>query len=59
MRQKFIKKCGSFFITKREQNVLQNASMLLKNAASITKCIDFITEHGRYCKTRRLLQNAA
>ena len=45
-----------FLITKREQNVLQNAaafllqneSMLLQNVASITKCIDFITECGRY-----------
>ena len=54
-----------FLITKREQNglqntaasLLQNASMLLQNVASITKCINFITERGRYYKTRQLLQN--
>ena len=56
-----------FLITKREQNglqnaaasLLQNASMLLQNVASIAKCIDFITESGRYYKTRQLLQNTS
>ena len=51
---------ASFFITKRGQNVLQNAAasllknawMLLQNVASITKCIDF------YYRMLQVLQNA-
>ena len=38
---------------------LQNASILLQNAAGITKRVNFITKCGRYYKMRHLLQNGA
>ena len=49
MRQKFITKCVSFFITQ---------CVLLQNATVITKCDDFITKCKSYYKMRHLLQIA-
>ena len=48
-----ITKCYSF-ITKYE--VLQSATVLLKNMTGITKCYSFITKYDRYYKVRRLLK---
>ena len=50
----------AFFIAKRGQNALQNAtafllqntSMLSQNAAASTKCVVFIINRDRYYKTR-------
>ena len=47
-----ITKCDTYFITKRDRSLLQNASgfllqnatVLLQNATIITKCDDFITK---------------
>ena len=56
---KIITKRGSFLITKRSKTLLQNALILLQNAAGITKRVDSIKKCGRYYKTRHLLQNGA
>ena len=61
-----ITKCESYFITKCDISLLQNASgfslqnaaVLLQNATVITKCDDFITKYNSYYKMRRLLQIA-
>ena len=61
-----ITKCYSYFITKCDISLLQNASgfllqnatVLLQNATVITKCDDFITKCDSYYKMRRLLQIA-
>ena len=59
-----ITKCDSYFVTKRDRSLLQNASgfllqnatVLLQNATVITKCDDFITKSDSYYKMQRLLQ---
>ena len=43
----FITKCNSYFITKYDRSLLQNATVLLKNATVITNCDDFITRYDR------------
>ena len=61
-----ITKCGSYFITKCDRSLLQNASdfliqnatVLLQNATVITKCDDFIAKCDSYYKMRRSLQIA-
>ena len=54
-----ITKCVSYFITKCDRSLLQNASgFLLQNATVITNCNDFITKCDSYYKMRRLLQTA-
>ena len=61
-----ITKCDSYFITKYDRNLLQNAlgfllqnvSVLLQNATVITNCDDFVTKCDSYYKMRRLLQTA-
>ena len=54
-----ITKCDSYFITKPDRSLLQNASgSLLQNPTVITKCDDFITKCDSYYKMRRLLQIA-
>ena len=54
-----ISKCDSYFITKYDKSLLQNASVfLLQNVTVISKCDDFITNCDKYYKMRRLLQNA-
>ena len=66
MRQKFITKYDTYFITKCGgsllQNtsglLLQNATFLLQNATVITNCNNFITKCHSYYKMRRLLQIA-
>ena len=58
-----IAKCDSYFFTKYDKSLLQNASDLLlqketvslQNVAVITKCDDFITKCKSY-KIPRLLQ---
>ena len=58
-----ITKCDSYFITKRDRSLLQNASgfllqnatVLLQNVTVITNCDDFITKCGSYYKMQRLL----
>ena len=46
--------CGSCFITKRDKGLLQNAShILLQNATIITKFVEFITKWDSYYKMRR------
>ena len=62
-----ITKCDSYFIKKRDRNLLQNvsafllqnATVLLENASVITKCNNFITKCDSYYKMRRLLQNTS
>ena len=50
-----IKKCGRYFITKCDKNLLQNASgFLLQNLVVITKCDGFIARCESYHKMRRL-----
>ena len=64
MRQKFITNYGSYFITKCDKSLLQNASgsllenatVLLQNVTVITNCDNFITKCDSYYKMRRLLQ---
>ena len=52
-------KCDSYFITKCNKDLLQNASgFLLQNARVITKCGNFITKRDNYYKMQRLLQIA-
>ena len=54
-----ITKCGSYFITKCDRSLLQNASgFLLQISTIITNCNNFITKSNRYYKTRRLLEIA-
>ena len=61
-----ITKYDSYFITKRDRSLLQNASgfllqnatVLLGNATVIRKCDDFITKCDSCYKIRRLLQIA-
>ena len=61
-----ISKCDSYFITKYDKSLLQNASgfllqnatVLLQNVTVITKYNDFITKCDSYYKMRRLLQIA-
>ena len=61
-----ITKCDSYFITKCDRILLQNASgffitnvtILLQIATVITKCDDFITKCDSYYKMRCLLQIA-
>ena len=58
-----IKKCYSYFITKCDRSLLQNASALLwqfyyKIATVIKKCDNFITKWHSYYKMRLLLQIA-
>ena len=61
-----ITKCNSYFITKCDRSLLQNASgfllqnvtVLLQNATVITNCDSFITKCDSYYKMRRLLQIA-
>ena len=54
-----VTKCDSYFITKRDKNLLQNASgILLQNAKVIKKRDDFITKYDSYYKMRHLLQVA-
>ena len=61
-----ITKYNSYFITKCDRSLLQNASgfllqnatVLLQNATVITKCDDFIIKCDTYYKMRRLLQIA-
>ena len=55
-----ISKCDSYFITKYDKSLLQNASVfLLQNVTVISKCDDFITNLDKYYKMRSLLQNAS
>ena len=55
-----ISKCDSYFITKYDKSLLQNASVfLLQNVTVISKCDDFITNFDKYYKMRSLLQNAS
>ena len=57
-------KCDSYFITKYDKSLLQNAwvfllqnaTVLLQNATVITNCDNFITICYGYYKMRRLLQ---
>ena len=59
MRQKFIRKCDNYFITKCNRGLLQTASgFLLQNATVIKNCDNFITKCDSYYKMRRLLQSA-
>ena len=59
-----ITKCKSYFITKCDKSLLQNASgcllqsaiVLLQIAAVVTNCNNFITKCDSYFKMRRLLQ---
>ena len=59
-----ITKCDSCFITKYDNNLLQNASgfllqnatFLIQNATVITNCNNFITKCNSYYKMRCLLQ---
>ena len=54
-----VTKWDSYFITKCDRSLLQNASgFLLQNATVITKSDDFITKCDSYYKMRRLLQIA-
>ena len=54
-----ITKCDSYFITKGDKGLLQNAlTFSLQNATVITNCDDFITKCDSYYKMRRLLQIA-
>ena len=61
-----ITKCHSYFITKCDKSLLQNApgfllqkaTVLLKNAIVITNCDDFITKCDSYYKMGRLSQIA-
>ena len=46
-----ITKCDSYFITKCDRSLLENATVLLQNATVIAKC-------DVYYKLRQLLQNA-
>ena len=56
-------KCDSYFVTKCDRSLLQNAlefllqnvTTLLQNATGITNCGDFITKCDSYYKMRRLL----
>ena len=52
MRSYFITKCDRSLLQNASSFLLQNATVLLQNATVITKCDDFIT------KVRQLLQNA-
>ena len=62
-----ITKYDSYFITKCDKSLLQNASgfllqnttVLLQNATVIKNCDNFITKYDSYYKMRRLLQIAA
>ena len=51
-----ITKCDSYFITKCDRSLLQNAAFLLQNATVIRKCSDFITKCHTYYKMQLLLQ---
>ena len=53
-----ITKCGSYFITKCDKSLLQDATVLLQITTVITNCDDFITKCHSYYKMRRLLQIA-
>ena len=53
-----ITKCGSYFITKCDKSLLQDATVLLQNMTVITNCDDFITKCHSYYKMLRLLQIA-
>ena len=61
-----ITKCNSYFISKCDRSLLQNASsfllqnakFLLQNATVITNCDDFITKCDSYYKMQSLLQIA-
>ena len=63
-----ITKCGSYFITKCDRSLLQNASgslivllsstVLLENTTVITNCDNFIIKCYSYYMMRRLLQIA-
>ena len=61
-----ITECESYFITKCDRNLLQNApgflfqnaTVLLQNVTVIINCDDFITKCDSYYKMRRLLQIA-
>ena len=63
-----ITKCGSYFITKCDRSLLQNASgslfvllsstVLLENTTVITNCDNFIIKCYNYYMMRRLLQIA-
>ena len=51
-----ITKCDSYFITKCDRSLLQNAAFLLQNATVLRKCSDFITKCHTYYKMQLLLQ---
>ena len=53
-----ITKCDSYFITKCDRSLLQNATVLLQNATVIAKCDDFLTKCDSYYKMRHLFQIA-
>ena len=61
-----IRKCDSYFITKCDRSLLQNAlsyllqkaTVLLRNGTVITKCDGFITKCDSYNKMRCLVQIA-
>ena len=53
-----ITKCGSYFITKCDKSLLQDATVLLQITTVITNCDDFITKCHSYYKMRHLLQIA-
>ena len=53
----FYNKTRQFYYKMRQ--VIQNASILLQNAAGVAKRVDFITKYSRCYETRHLLQNGA
>ena len=54
-----ITKCDSYFITKCDKTLSQNASgLFLQNSTVITNCDDFNTIYDSYYKLRLLLQIA-
>ena len=55
----FCNKIDAFCNKKLPRFVITFYRVLLQNAASIIKRVDFITKCGRYYKTRHLLQNGA